>query len=1319
MMKNLYQIPFDQYQRYEICARVVQDITVLSGRKKPLKILDVGGFFRNENGSPWLPAIAFLKEHDVLVIDTFDCETEGYMKSDGRNLPFSDGYFDVVISNDVFEHIPPADRGTFLLELIRVSGEYVILNNPHFTAKTASAEKLLYEYLVNVLNHEHDMLGEHIVYGLPSVSETQDILAGFGYKYYFSGDIDNWLYLMIVRHELYSRGLNHETVKLFDAYCNEHLFESEINLNEGYRSTFIISKNNVTDVLENNFLEKMEKKVAKKVELPFATIFNLFALKKENEQKSRLDLFFPNPDEVLPRMANNTKIEQTFVSTNDNLHKVGILCATYQERLKGIINVHITELDTNKVLFDHPIDLSAVEDNKWLFFDFVPLFDSSDKEYKITLEQVTPDPGISLYYSEENHYGSLSFNGNQMAGALSLQVLSRDMTLAEKFYSVQQKYLNLLSSIEQLQQSRGEIEEKLQEIQKQHDTTLLLLEKERENVTLLKELRSILESEISSLKTKNNALESEKFSLETENNALESEKFVLESQKVTLEVEKERITRQLEAAVRENQQQKALLNEKEYYLNEKINEVNLVYNTKSWKLTKCLRWMTQKKRLTFGRVRLLNHLIKKNGGLIQGPFILAYKTLNTIRKEGIGGVKRRVIINRSTIENTPIVISPPSKSSDYFTVGSYVPRNLVLKERTKSVDIVVCVHNALDDVKRCLYSIIHYTKQPYSIIVVDDGSREETKLFLEKMASSQNISLIRNESARGYTFAANQGLKASKADYVVLLNSDTIVTQYWIDKMVACADSDARIGLVGPLSNTASWQSIPTIEQDGDWSDNELPSHLTIADMGAIVEKHSAHTYPRIPFLNGFCMMIKRDLINQIGYFDEENFGRGYGEENDYCLRAQKQGWLLAIADDVYIFHAQSKSYSHEKRKKLVKHADEMLTKKHGQALILQGVHKCQYDRVLQGIRARAQQLFEREYLVNEVKEKWEGLKVVFVLPIIEASGGANVIIQESKAMLEMGIDVRIVNLRRHEETFSRSYNLTLNKVPVIYAEDEEHIKTIVAYFDVVIATSYNSVKWIQDVTPRKVYYIQDFEPYFFKEGTAQYKEAWDSYTLIPDLHRVTKTEWNAKEIKEQIGADATVIGASVNLELFRPRTRQNDEWPKRPLRIAAMIRPSTPRRNPELTMRVLKQVADIYGNKLEIILFGCETNDLEFQSLTTDFHWVNAGVLNSEELAWLLNEVDIFVDFSSFQAMGLTAMEAMANGVAVIAPTKGGASTFIEHGVNGLLVDTQSMEQCVSALKKLISDTEFRTKLQQTAIIDICQFSAEKTVYKLLHAVL
>ena len=646
-----------------------------------------------------------------------------------------------------------------------------------------------------------------------------------------------------------------------------------------------------------------------------------------------------------------------------------------------------------------------------------------------------------------------------------------------------------------------------------------------------------------------------------------------------------------------------------------------------------------------------------------------------------------------------------------------------VNEHTQDVDIVICVHNAFDDVKKCLTSVLQYTSPPFQLILVDDGSDIPTRDFLVDFpVAHQNVTLIRNEQAQGYTIAANQGLKKSKGEYVVLLNSDTIVSSGWLDRMIRCAESAESIAIVGPLSNTASWQSVPEIEQDGDWASNPLPEGLSIDCMAALVAKESPCLYPRLSFLNGFCLLIKRKLINDIGYFDEEIFGRGFCEENDYCLRARLNNWELAVGDDVYVFHAQSKSYSNERRKKLAAESFKAFAAKFGQSIIDDGVNQCRYDRVMLGIRARAKHLAELDQVVISGKSKWQGKRVDFILPASEPGGGGNVVIAEAEAMLDMGVEARIINLTPYRYPFLEGYP-TL-RVPIVWAASGEQTPDLVAGSDAVIATACHTVQWllplVNRVAPPKIgYYIQDYEPNFYKKGSIKYEEAKKSYSLIPNIIRFTKTRWNREELYAQLGLDSSIIGVSFNNALFRPYPRQETGWPNRPLRVVAMVRPSSVRRGAKLTMRVFARLNKIYQEKIEFIIFGAESDDPSLKLITPKFPHKNLGVISSETLVSVFADSDIFVDFSQYQAMGLTAMEAMACGLAVAVTNNGGAHDFAIDNNNCLLVDTSSEDSCFRAVKILVENHRLRNTLQTQAICDMAQYSSVKCAYNILNILL
>jgi len=248
-----------------------------------------------------------------------------------------------------------------------------------------------------------------------------------------------------------------------------------------------------------------------------------------------------------------------------------------------------------------------------------------------------------------------------------------------------------------------------------------------------------------------------------------------------------------------------------------------------------------------------------------------------------------------------------------------------------ALDIIIPVFNANEDVLRCICSVITKTTLPYKLWIIDDGSEDLTAKMLDIFNSIYpHIELIRNIVNKGYTKSVNIGLKVSNNKWKVILNSDTIVTANWVQSLFDCAFSKEKVGMIGPLSNAASWQSVPEIfSEDGDWNLNPIPSHLTIDDIAELVNQKSDVSYPEVGVINGFCQLVSNKMLDEIGYLDEDAFPTGFGEENDMCARAVKAGYKLLIADNTYIYHAKSKSFGHETRKKLSKQGNQALKTKH------------------------------------------------------------------------------------------------------------------------------------------------------------------------------------------------------------------------------------------------------------------------------------------------------------------------------------------------------------------------------------------------------
>ena len=241
----------------------------------------------------------------------------------------------------------------------------------------------------------------------------------------------------------------------------------------------------------------------------------------------------------------------------------------------------------------------------------------------------------------------------------------------------------------------------------------------------------------------------------------------------------------------------------------------------------------------------------------------------------------------------------------------------------REVSIIIPIYNAYEDVKACIESVLRNSTGKYELILINDASTDKRiGELLKEYEENSNIKIIHNKKNLGFVSTVNIGLKESEND-VILLNSDTVVTAKWMEKLITAAYSNEKIATVTPLSNNAGAFSTPIIARE-----NIIPDGLTIDSMANIVEKVSNHVYIRVPTGNGYCMYIKRTAIDDVGCFDDETFKRGYGEENDFCMRLKEKGWEHIIDDSTYIFHKGSSSFSDERNELLIEHT-EILKKKY------------------------------------------------------------------------------------------------------------------------------------------------------------------------------------------------------------------------------------------------------------------------------------------------------------------------------------------------------------------------------------------------------
>lgn len=233
-----------------------------------------------------------------------------------------------------------------------------------------------------------------------------------------------------------------------------------------------------------------------------------------------------------------------------------------------------------------------------------------------------------------------------------------------------------------------------------------------------------------------------------------------------------------------------------------------------------------------------------------------------------------------------------------------------LQELKRRISIIIPIYNAAEDLSECLILLSKYTRKPYRLILVDDNSPDpKIGEILDKAQNELGAIVIHNEENIGFSGSVNRGIQAAEEDDVILLNSDARVTSEWLEGLLVAAGSSAKIGTVTPMSNRAGAFSAP---EPG--NDNLLPQGATESDYARAFRRESYGLYPVVPTGNGFCMYIARKCLDETGLFDQEAFPRGYGEENDFCMRAMRKGWRHIIDDRTYVYHERGRSFGTEKQ---------------------------------------------------------------------------------------------------------------------------------------------------------------------------------------------------------------------------------------------------------------------------------------------------------------------------------------------------------------------------------------------------------------------
>jgi GT2 family glycosyltransferase len=584
-------------------------------------------------------------------------------------------------------------------------------------------------------------------------------------------------------------------------------------------------------------------------------------------------------------------------------------------------------------------------------------------------------------------------------------------------------------------------------------------------------------------------------------------------------------------------------------------------------------------------------------------------------------------------------------------------------------DVVVPVYNALRSTKHCLRSVKRFAPPWARIIAVNDGSDEETSEFLR---SEQGIVLLENPVNLGFVKSANRGLLFSDAPWVCLLNSDTLLTEGALERMVARAEKDTSIGLCCPLSNGAVNLSVG------------MPPGEDVFSFGSRVARTSPALYPDAVTVVGFCLLVRREVIRTLGVFDEA-FGRGYGEETDLHYRARAAGWRCVVADDTFVYHRHGASFSdgNERTRKNL----EIVMRRWGT------VHRreiAEFDRKNALGAVRDARTFAWTLPDDRPEAEHD---VLFVLPMFGLSGGVSAVLELVNALILEGVRAGIVVTgEAHPEIASERFFEPYRMTPAELIDRCPKTKLLVA-------TAYQTVPVVAVAAGRRpgmqtAYFVQDYEGWFGADGP---EVVGDTYALIPRMTAVST--WLADEIAKRHGLRPVPVPISADPDVFHPRGAKPAAPP---VRIAAMLR-FEERRGMAWLLPALAEVAR--RPDVEVVLFGLQGVPPE-----ASFPHRHVGVVPKEAVAALLASAHVVVDPSLFQGFGLVGLEAMSCGTASVLTDSGGVSEYAADGENALVVPPRDSGAIARAVLRLVDDPVLRERLAAAGLETARRFTWEKT---------
>ncbi len=640
------------------------------------------------------------------------------------------------------------------------------------------------------------------------------------------------------------------------------------------------------------------------------------------------------------------------------------------------------------------------------------------------------------------------------------------------------------------------------------------------------------------------------------------------------------------------------------------------------------------------------------------------------------------------------------------------------------VEIIVPIYNGFEALVACLDALLLHTPKDQQITLLNDASTDKNVIsHLDKLAVHDNITVINRIKNLGYLTNVNQHL-ASRKGHVLLLNADTLVSAGWLDEMqrVAC---DKQVGAVCPLSDNAT---LLTIETDAS-TNTEL------------LKQFSGQWYP-IPTAVGFCLLIKQQVLQQLGGFDPY-YDPGYGEECDYSMLLRQSGWQVACAPAAYVKHLGSQSFES---------SANQLQQDHQKLLDLRWPG---YSPEVTKFLAQnpAQHLDQFLQAKNTAKPR-----ILHVVHGIDNKGGVELFTQELIAQFNDEFEHCVIIPARHQRFHGQPLadeSIRLIEIPVKLYQAEHIVFNLPAdlkhtaldqYFSQLLRfgnfqlVHFHSLVGVgTQVWPLICLELQI--PYFMfvhdHSGLCQIfslsttrnnqevycgKQLADSNSqqCIQCLSNKTQKSQTATKsyLTQRQEIWRSIIGQAARIQFASDYLKQlyvkhfpqieNHSEVFSPCFYPSKSQAVKPLKNGQINVAFLGQFGILKGAQLFIDLCQSlprpEINwhiiggvDPKFRKQLDQTRIKTTGGYDKKRLAHLLADIDLVVFTSQIpETYAITLTEAWVHGIPVVAPDLGAFSHRVKTGKNGFLYEHNNLDSLIQTVKQFIDNSKYESKIKR-----------------------